>query len=78
MMFRKTVWAATSVLALSLPAAAQETDSGGTDEGAGGPVEIATVVKIAGIQRFNRMEEGVKQYAADTGDEGRRNVMRPD
>jgi simple sugar transport system substrate-binding protein len=29
--------------------------------------KIATVVKIAGIQWFNRMEEGVKQYAADTG-----------
>jgi len=28
---------------------------------------IATVVKIAGIQWFNRMEEGVKKYAADTG-----------
>jgi simple sugar transport system substrate-binding protein len=28
---------------------------------------IATVVKIAGIQWFNRMEEGVKQFAADTG-----------
>jgi simple sugar transport system substrate-binding protein len=28
---------------------------------------IATVVKIAGIQWFNRMEEGVKQYATDTG-----------
>ena len=67
MMFRKTVWAATSVLALSLPAAAQETDSGATGEGSGGPVDIATVVKIAGIQWFNRMEEGVKQYAADTG-----------
>ena len=26
---------------------------------------IATVVKIAGIQWFNRMEEGVNQYAAD-------------
>ena len=42
------------VAALALPAAAQE-------------VSIATVVKIAGIQWFNRMEEGVKQYAADTG-----------
>ncbi|EEW24734.1 autoinducer 2 ABC transporter substrate-binding protein [Rhodobacter ferrooxidans] len=30
-------------------------------------VTIATVVKIAGIQWFNRMEEGVKKYAADTG-----------
>ena len=29
--------------------------------------KIATVVKIAGIQWFNRMEEGVKQFAADTG-----------
>lgn len=28
---------------------------------------IATVVKISGIQWFNRMEEGVNQYAADTG-----------
>ncbi len=28
---------------------------------------IATVVKIAGIQWFNRMEDGVNQYAADTG-----------
>jgi simple sugar transport system substrate-binding protein len=31
--------------------------------------KIATVVKIAGIQWFNRMEEGVKQYATDTGSE---------
>lgn len=29
---------------------------------------IATVVKIAGIQWFNRMEEGVKKYAEDTSD----------
>jgi len=28
---------------------------------------IATVVKIAGIQWFNRMEEGVQKYAEDTG-----------
>ena len=31
------------------------------------PADIATVVKIAGIQWFNRMEEGVNQFAADTG-----------
>ncbi len=43
-----------AALALAVPAAAQEKS-------------IATVVKIAGIQWFNRMEEGVKQYAADTG-----------
>lgn len=29
--------------------------------------DIATVVKIAGIQWFNRMEEGVQKFAADTG-----------
>ncbi len=28
---------------------------------------IITVVKISGIQWFNRMEEGVKKFAADTG-----------
>lgn len=28
---------------------------------------IPTVVKISGIQWFNRMEEGVKKFAADTG-----------
>ena len=43
-----------SALAIAAPAAAQEKS-------------IATVVKIAGIQWFNRMEEGVKKYAADTG-----------
>lgn len=42
--------------AATLPAVAQDKPS------------IATVVKIAGIQWFNRMEEGVKQFAADTGD----------
>ena len=39
---------------------------GGAPRGAG-QASIATVVKIAGIQWFNRMEEGVKQYATDTG-----------
>ena len=29
--------------------------------------DIVTVVKISGIQWFNRMEEGVKKFAADTG-----------
>ncbi len=29
--------------------------------------DIATVVKIAGIQWFNRMEEGVQKFANDTG-----------
>lgn len=59
---RPTLWAAASALALALPAAAQ--DAAGE---AAGPADIATVVKIAGIQWFNRMEEGVRQYAADTG-----------
>ncbi|WP_374436678.1 autoinducer 2 ABC transporter substrate-binding protein [Tabrizicola sp.] len=46
---------AASASLLAMPAAAQDAK------------KIATVVKIAGIQWFNRMEEGVKQYAADTG-----------
>jgi simple sugar transport system substrate-binding protein len=46
---------AASASLLAVPAAAQDAP------------KIATVVKIAGIQWFNRMEEGVKQYAADTG-----------
>ena len=45
-----------ATIALTVPtvASAQEKD-------------IATVVKIAGIQWFNRMEEGVDKFAADTG-----------
>lgn len=43
-----------SALAFTMPAAAAD-------------ISIATVVKIAGIQWFNRMEEGVKKFAADTG-----------
>jgi simple sugar transport system substrate-binding protein len=30
-------------------------------------LDITTIVKITGINWFNRMEEGVKQYAADSG-----------
>lgn len=54
---RKTTIAllAATVSILAMPAMAQDAK------------KIATVVKIAGIQWFNRMEEGVKQYAADTG-----------
>lgn len=32
-----------------------------------GPREMVTVVKLSGIAWFNRMEEGVKEYAAATG-----------
>jgi simple sugar transport system substrate-binding protein len=46
---------AASTALMAVPASAQDSK------------KIATVVKIAGIQWFNRMEEGVKQYAADTG-----------
>lgn len=48
---------AASASILAMPAMAQDAK------------KIATVVKIAGIQWFNRMEEGVKQYAADTGND---------
>ncbi|TVQ35942.1 MAG: autoinducer 2 ABC transporter substrate-binding protein [Geminicoccaceae bacterium] len=40
---------------MAMPVAAQDSKT------------IATVVKIAGIQWFNRMEEGVQQFAAETG-----------
>ncbi|MFM7173365.1 MAG: substrate-binding domain-containing protein, partial [Caldilinea sp.] len=36
-------------------------------EAAAGDQVFTTVVKIAGINWFNRMEEGVKKFAADTG-----------
>lgn len=64
---RTTLWAAASALAIALPAVAQEAADASADGGGDGPHDIATVVKIAGIQWFNRMEEGVNQYAADTG-----------
>jgi simple sugar transport system substrate-binding protein len=58
MTFKTTVAVlAASASMLAMPAVAQETK------------KIATVVKIAGIQWFNRMEEGVKQFATDTGHE---------
>jgi simple sugar transport system substrate-binding protein len=47
--------AAIAVAAIAVPAMSEDKK------------KIATVVKIAGIQWFNRMEEGVKKYAADTG-----------
>ena len=49
-----TALAASAVALLASDALAQEKS-------------IATVVKIAGIQWFNRMEEGVEKYAKDTG-----------
>lgn len=58
MKFKTTVAVlAASASMMTMPAMAQDSK------------KIATVVKIAGIQWFNRMEEGVKQYAADTGHE---------
>lgn len=56
---KKTV----SLLAVAAAAAALPAAGTAQEEGP----SIATVVKIAGIQWFNRMEEGVNQYAADTG-----------
>jgi len=49
-----SVLVASAALSMVLPSKAQETS-------------IATVVKISGIQWFNRMEEGVKKFAKDTG-----------
>ena len=58
----------TTKLKLTLVAAlAATTALGAVPAAAQDAPKIATVVKIAGIQWFNRMEEGVKKYAADTG-----------
>lgn len=58
MKFKTTVAVlAASASMLAMPAMAQDAK------------KISTVVKIAGIQWFNRMEEGVKQFAADTGND---------
>ena len=54
-----TLLAVPTLAVLSSGARAQDGGSDGTT--------IATVVKIAGIQWFNRLEEGVEKYAADTG-----------
>ncbi len=51
--------APTSAPATSAPSAGGQT--------AGKSYNMATVVKIAGINWFNRMEEGVKQFAKDKG-----------
>ena len=56
MTIRTAIAAALATTALAAPAIAQ-------DE----PRDIATVVKIAGIQWFDRMQEGVDQFATDTG-----------
>ncbi len=57
----------TTTRLMAATALAGATIAGGTVLHAQDGPSIATVVKIAGIQWFNRMEEGVNQYAADTG-----------
>lgn len=47
--------------------AAQEAAPAAPAEGAAKDLTFVTVVKIAGINWFNRMEEGVKQFGADYG-----------
>ena len=56
MTIRTLLAAAMATTAIAGPALAQ-------DE----PRDIATVVKIAGIQWFDRMQEGVDEYATETG-----------
>ena len=55
MTIRTALACALAATALAGPALAQESR------------DIATVVKIAGIQWFDRMQEGVDEYAAETG-----------
>ena len=58
-MTRKTIWIAVGLAALAIGATAVWAQSK--------KYTITTVVKITGINWFNRMEEGVKQYAKDSG-----------
>lgn len=46
---------------------ADQGQSAGGETAAPKKFKIATVVKLTGINWFNRMEEGVKKFAADTG-----------
>lgn len=60
-MMRKTILlAGAAAIAVALGAA-------GTATAQDKKPTIATIVKISGIQWFNRMDEGVKKFAADTG-----------
>ncbi len=58
---------ATPTPAANQPAGGQTAGETPAAQTGGGKYEIATVVKISGINWFNRMEEGVKKFAADTG-----------
>lgn len=55
--------------ATEAPAAATEAPAAATEAPAPADkvYKIATVVKLTGVAWFDRMEEGVKQFAADTG-----------
>ena len=48
-------------------AAAEEAPAGDAAAPAASDLEFVTVVKIAGINWFNRMEEGVAKFAEETG-----------
>lgn len=58
-MKKRTLLLASALVAGTALSAFAASHSGGKN--------IATVVKIAGIQWFNRMEEGVKKYAEESG-----------
>jgi simple sugar transport system substrate-binding protein len=60
--------AAAPAPAAEAPAAdAAATEAPAAEAAAPGDLTFTTVVKIAGINWFNRMEEGVKKFGADTG-----------
>ncbi len=72
-MFKKFLAAAIAiamVLALAACGAPANPPASGSDTGTpdnGKVYKIATVVKLTGVAWFDRMEEGVKRFAADTG-----------
>lgn len=58
----------TRIIAGAAVAAALLAGTAAVGQTQGSKRTITTVVKIAGIAWFNRMDEGVKQYAKDTGE----------
>lgn len=69
---RAVLFAGLGVLAIPTLAACGSTDAkGGTGDGgaaANAKGAVVTVPKLTGIAWFNRMEEGVKEYVKDTGE----------
>lgn len=72
-----SVLGVTAITALLLSACGQTGDVGsanspsGTSGGKSGKLTMVTVVKVSGVGWFDRMEVGIKEYAAQSGNDAR-------